>query len=183
MPRQAAASPVRKSRAEFLKSSFMWQQFSIAIPDDPEGLEALNHFLATHRVVNTTRELVVRDGVPYWAFLLEYTATGNEESVWPSRRREREREHIDYQQVLSAEEFARFDALRDVRKAIGAELKVKLFTVMTNAELAAIAKANPHTLEELAKVDGVSAERLAKFGEQFLVALAGGCSAGASPAE
>ena len=151
----------------------MYQIFSIAIPNDSEGIEALNTFLASHRVVHTTHQLVMRDGVPYWSFLLKYVtvdgvakrtaATGDSLTSGT--------QHIDYQKVLSTEDFRRYDCLRDMRKTIGNEAGVKLFTVMTNAELAAIAKANPQNLEELKAVDGVSHERLERYGERFWDAL------------
>lgn len=150
----------------------MYQIFSLAIPHDPEELEALNAFIASHRIVHATHEMVIRDGTPYCVFLLEYTSTGSALKASPARNSiSGNTQHVDYSNVLTTEEFQRFDKMRDVRKEIGTTEGVKLFTVMTNAELAALAKANPHNQEEMLAVEGVSHERLERYGTRFLACL------------
>ena len=67
----------------------------------------------------------------------------------------------------------RFSDLRTWRwdRALG--LGWKPFQVFSNADLTAIAMANPKTLDELAKVSGVGPKKLADYGVEVLDVLAG----------
>lgn len=64
-----------------------------------------------------------------------------------------------------------FDALRQWRKAVALEADVPAFVVFTDATLTAIAEARPESLEELAKLPGVGASKLEKYGETVLAVL------------
>lgn len=64
-----------------------------------------------------------------------------------------------------------FDALRQWRKAVALEADVPAFVVFTDATLTAIAEARPETLEQLAKLAGVGASKLEKYGEAVLAVL------------
>jgi len=65
-----------------------------------------------------------------------------------------------------------FEALRAWRKAVALEADVPAFVVFTDATLTAIAEARPASLEQLAKLPGVGASKLEKYGEAVLVVLA-----------
>ena len=65
-----------------------------------------------------------------------------------------------------------FEALRQWRKAVALEADVPAFVVFTDATLTAIAEARPESLEQLAKLPGVGASKLEKYGETVLAVLA-----------
>jgi DNA helicase-2/ATP-dependent DNA helicase PcrA len=65
-----------------------------------------------------------------------------------------------------------FEALRQWRKEVALEADVPAFVVFTDATLTAIAEARPDSLEQLAKLPGVGASKLEKYGEAVLVVLA-----------
>ena len=65
-----------------------------------------------------------------------------------------------------------FDALRQWRKDTALEADVPAFVVFTDATLTAIAEARPESLEQLAKLPGVGASKLEKYGEAVLAVLA-----------
>ncbi|WP_307038072.1 ATP-dependent DNA helicase UvrD2 [Arthrobacter sp. B3I4] len=65
-----------------------------------------------------------------------------------------------------------FEALRQWRKETALEADVPAFVVFTDATLTAIAEARPESLEQLAKLPGVGASKLEKYGEAVLLILA-----------
>lgn len=75
---------------------------------------------------------------------------------------------IDYREVLSPEVFARFSKLRERRKAIALADGVKPYVVMTDAQLAELAKADNPTLVDLRKIEGVGDARIEKFAGRLL---------------
>ena len=81
---------------------------------------------------------------------------------------------------LSAQQQALFDALRALRRELARELGVPPYLVFHDSTLADMAQAAPSTAEELARVKGVGANKVAKFGERFLQAIRahGGDAAG-----
>ncbi len=64
-----------------------------------------------------------------------------------------------------------FEALRQWRKEVALEADVPAFVVFTDATLTAIAEARPESLEQLAKLPGVGASKLEKYGEAVLAVL------------
>ena len=81
---------------------------------------------------------------------------------------------------LSAQQQALFDALRALRRELARELGVPPYLVFHDSTLADMAQAAPSSAEELARVKGVGANKVAKFGERFLQAIRahGGDAAG-----
>jgi superfamily II DNA helicase RecQ len=70
--------------------------------------------------------------------------------------------------VLSAEDFAVFAKLREIRKAIAQAEGVPLYTVFTNEQLAQIVQARATSKSALEQVVGVGDGRVGKYGERIL---------------
>jgi ATP-dependent DNA helicase RecQ len=66
-----------------------------------------------------------------------------------------------------------FERLRTWRAAVAKEQKLPAYVIFHDATLRAIATLQPTTLDELGTVSGVGQNKLAKFGQQVLDALAG----------
>ncbi len=75
---------------------------------------------------------------------------------------------------LVGEAAALFEALRDWRRGEAARQRVAPFFIFSNATLAAIAKARPHGLAALARIDGVGEGKLARYGEAVLGVVGAG---------
>src|SRR5690606_28959785 len=73
---------------------------------------------------------------------------------------------------LTREEIARADALRQLRTRLAREEEVPAYVIFPDRTLREIARANPRTLADLAKVSGVGPARLEKFGREVLATLA-----------
>lgn len=137
-----------------------YQVFTYSVPCE-QGVQELNAFLSSHRILRVRDEVVVKGSDPYLLFVVEYLdRPGGEKATKPPK--------VDYREVLTDEEFAVFSALRDWRKACAEEEGVPVYTVFTNAQLAEIVKNKVETLAELGKVDGVGKSRVEKYGEALL---------------
>lgn len=138
-----------------------FQTFSVGSECD---CESLNRFLSEHRIVCTEHHY--EDG--HWRFLVEYDERNGE---IPGRTGHGPK--VDYREVLSAEEFAVFAKLRDVRKRLAEDEGVAVFAVATNEQLARFVREKAHDLAGLKDVAGFGASRTAKYGEAFLKVLTG----------
>jgi ATP-dependent DNA helicase RecQ len=65
-----------------------------------------------------------------------------------------------------------FDALREVRRKLASEGGVPPYVIFHDSTLRAIASRKPRNLDELGRVQGVGAVKLARYGEAMLAALA-----------
>jgi DNA helicase-2/ATP-dependent DNA helicase PcrA len=63
---------------------------------------------------------------------------------------------------------ALFDRLRDWRRELASEQKVPAYVIFTDATLTAIAEARPSDRAALARISGVGATKLDRYGEAVL---------------
>jgi ATP-dependent DNA helicase RecQ len=64
-----------------------------------------------------------------------------------------------------------FERLRAARRTLATEAKVPPYVIFHDSTLREIAAAMPNSLDELARVQGVGAAKLERFGETMLAAL------------
>jgi ATP-dependent DNA helicase RecQ len=88
-------------------------------------------------------------------------------AVPPERKRSRRQRHDGPADPL-------FEALRAARRAIAAESGVPPYVVFHDSTLRQIAAVKPKDLNELARIQGVGATKLERYGEAMLAALAQG---------
>ena len=142
----------------------MAQYNTFFIPHGDAGIqqELLNVFLRSHRVLKVEKG-VFPEG---WAFCVEWmdgTAGGGSLALPPYAR-----EKVDYMKVLSPEAFARFSELRKRRRQLAEEDGVRPFIIMTDAQLAQLAKVEQPTVADLKKIDGFGEAKAEKYGERLL---------------
>ncbi|MDA0842170.1 MAG: HRDC domain-containing protein, partial [Planctomycetota bacterium] len=97
----------------------------------------------------------------FWAVVIEYL-----DSIAGSRRGPSDR--IDYKNVLSEAEFEVFRRLRELRKKIGEVEGKPVYTIFTNAQLAAMVQAKGENKEQLRQIDGVGDAKVERYGDQVL---------------
>ncbi len=133
---------------------------------DPDETELdLNRFLAGHRVLAIDRELVADGAGSFWAVGVTY-------SQRPSPGSSPKKGRIDYKEVLSAEDFEVYAALREVRKQISEQQGVPPYAVFNNAQLAELVQKRMRTREELAGIAGVGPSKVEAHGTRFLELVA-----------
>src|SRR5438067_1256363 len=81
----------------------------------------------------------------------------------PRRRAARKRDHGPADPL--------FEALRETRRELAAKAGVPPYVIFHDSTLREIADRKPHNLNELSKVQGIGAAKLARYGEAMLAAL------------
>jgi hypothetical protein len=145
--------------------------FTVPIQDDGTAAAELNGFLRSHRVLSVDRRWV-EQGASFWCFCIDYLEPSSG-GTGPGRAGPVPRGKVDYKDVLSAEEFAVFARLREVRKQISASEAVPVYTISTNEELAHMVQAKAPHRAALEKIAGVGDARIEKYGARMLEVLFG----------
>lgn len=134
----------------------------------------MNRFIAAHLVLKVERSFVAVGTESFWAYSVEYEGGSSlGESLRPVDDKGR-RPMVDYEKILSPADFAFYLELKEWRKdRAGLEAgpdgePAELFSILTNAQLAAIAEKRPKTVEDLKKIKGVGAGRIEKYGAAIL---------------
>ena len=142
----------------------MQLKFFVIPASNPAESEAeLNAFLRSHRVLTVRKELVAgQNEAPFWALAVEYLESGP---------RSTGKAPVDYKEVLSEAEFEVFRRLRELRKQLAEAEGKPVYTVFTNAQLAAIAQGRADTLEKLREVDGVGEAKAERYGSRVLTVV------------
>lgn len=136
--------------------------FYIPMTDQGAAQDKLNAFLRGHRVLAVSK----RDFPEGWGFCVEWMdGAGVSGNVFVSPY---QREKVDYMKVLEPEVFKRFSEYRKRRKDISEADGVKPFVVLTDAQMAELAKIENPTMADLKKIDGIGEARAEKYGERLL---------------
>ena len=126
--------------------------------------EELNRFCAEQQVVSLDKNFVQDGERSYWALCVCYLDShGGPVSTRKGK--------IDYREVLSPPDFALYAKLRDLRRTISQTDKVPAYALFTNDQLADIVTNRVRSKSELAKIDGVGAARVEKYGDAFIKLL------------
>lgn len=135
--------------------------------DDAE----VTQFLEGHVVLDVSEHFFVHEQSPTWALLVRY----REEAQTGGLKRRQE----DWRATLSKDEQPLFDALRRWRNERAKRDGRPAYVLLTNRQLAEVARIRPSSLEALSAVNGVGEARLQQLGEEIL-AVVGHASEGAS---
>lgn len=125
----------------------------------------MNKFIRSVKVVATKSQFCQTSDAEYWTFCITYQ---------PTQKSEEERQRkakIDYREVLSENEFARFAEMRKVRKAISERMAIPAYAVFTDAELAEMAKVEVPSIENFMKIDGISEKQMKSYGDEIINGL------------
>lgn len=142
--------------------------FKIPAATGTEQESELNRFLRGHRVLQVHRDFVAAGGESFWAFSVEFLASGpSSGDVAPSSLRGR----VDYKEILNEADFEVFSRLRQIRKDLAEKESVPPYTIFTNEQLAEMVRKRAITVEMLQEIAGVGEVRSRKYAGQFLPAV------------
>jgi superfamily II DNA helicase RecQ len=130
-------------------------------PDQAE--EELNQFLQSHRIVSAEHHFVADGAKSAWALCVEWME--GESRASPRKPK------VDYREVLDAETFDVFAALRSCRKELAERHNVPVYAILTNEQMAEIARRRPQELDQLKRVDGFGDKRVERYGEALMSTL------------
>lgn len=138
--------------------------FTIPILDGEHVEEEMNRFLRSRKVMDIESHLVSDKGGSYWVFCVRYLDRqgyqGQEENA-----------KTDYRKVLDEATFKKFSLLREIRKEIAQEDAVPAFAVLTDEELAGVAKLPEITVQSMQSIKGIGEKKMAKYGEKIVLLL------------
>ncbi len=86
-------------------------------------------------------------------------------------------------QLVRGEERQQWEALRTLRRKLAEEHGVPPYVIFPDSTLLEMLRSQPRSLDEMARVSGVGARKLERYGDAFLQVLAGGESAAAPVAD
>lgn len=141
--------------------------FSIPMDGELQALEEMNDFLRSQKVLSVEKVAVVDHGRHYWSICVEYLprrageASGTPYGSVSASSRPR----LDYREILAKEDFDRYTRLRSLRKQLADAEAVPVYTILTNAQLADIARSVPQTKAELGRIEGVGPAKLDRYAE------------------
>jgi len=122
--------------------------------------EEMNTFLRSKKVVKLDCYLSPEPSGAAWCYSIQYIEDG--------KAGFKGRTEVDWREKLTPEAFARFDRLRELRKALAEQEGVPPYAIFNNEELAGIAQMSKPTRAEMEKVKGVGPQKMEKYGAAFL---------------
>jgi superfamily II DNA helicase RecQ len=128
---------------------------------DIEGLEKCNLFLRSNKILAVESSFASSQNVK-WSILIRYIP-GNQKKIASANT-----DRIDYKEVLTEHEFARYAKMRDARKVMSDEMQIPAYVIFTNEELSHLSKLEKLTLENISSVDGIGLKKKEKFGSRFI---------------
>lgn len=137
--------------------------FTIPAFDNGEQLQALNAFMANHKVLEVEQKFFQNDKGAYWCFCVRYI-----EGVPAHQAAQSFKPKTDYKEVLSEPQFAVFSLLRQCRKQLAAEDAVPAYAVFTDEELAEMVKLPELNASKLIGIKGIGDKKVAKYGVKLL---------------
>ncbi|MGP1357751.1 DNA helicase RecQ [Roseicyclus sp.] len=84
--------------------------------------------------------------------------------------------------LVSEEDAPLLSALKAKRRALAEEARVPAYVIFTDRTLIEMAETRPQSLDEMARVSGVGATKLERYGAAFLAVITGEAAAPAHPA-
>lgn len=141
---------------------------------DPElgGFDdrALSAFVADKTVLAVDQHFFVHEQRPLWSLLVSY----REAVAQPSDRRGQPArdERVDWRSSLPAEARPYFDLLRSWRNARAQRTGKPPYVLLTNRQLALLARQRPTTLAALGELEGVGEARVSELGAEILAVFA-----------
>ena len=143
--------------------------FTIPIQNYGQAEEELNAFLLSHKVLAVDRRWVDQGANSFWSFCVDYLDGGGSRGT--GARQQKEREKVDYREVLTPEEFAVYAKLRELRKEVSEAEAVPVYTIFTNEQLAQMVRTKVTTKSALEGIAGVGEARIEKYGPRILELL------------
>ncbi len=120
--------------------------------------DIMNAFLNEVEIKVTSTHFVTTSSIDYWSVLLFFEP-----------KKEKKEKNSDFQ--FSENELKTYDALKSWRNNVAQNLNWSPFMICYNAHLAAIAKSNPRSIEELKEIKNFGNHRIEKYGEEIMSVL------------
>jgi len=166
---QSVFHPWLTKTIEILGNRPVFKFITVPIQSSDAAEAELNSFLQSHRVLSIDRRWVDQGSQSFWVMCIDYHTGGGTRPLATDAKSGRSK--VDYREVLSKDDFARYAQLRDLRKAVAQADAVPVYTIFTNEQLATMVRDRCLTGADLEKIAGVGDGRATKYGPRFLELL------------
>jgi superfamily II DNA helicase RecQ len=136
------------------------KMFTIPVIGGEQINEELNRFVRAKKVIKLEKQLLALGTDAYWCCCVSYV--DDVAGVY------KERGKVDYRQELDEATFARFSKMREIRRQIADAEGIPAYGVFKDEELAAMAKIENLSLQDLRKIKGIGEKRVEKYVAQFI---------------
>ena len=139
--------------------------FTLHFDPDANGFDdaAMQEYLCGRQVVDIHEHFFVYEGVPRWALLVSYR-----DEDGPLKRGRSRDPRKDWRAELSEEERGVYDAVVKWRNARARRDGRPPYVLLTNRQVAKIARSRPSTLETLREIDGIGDAKTRQFGAELV---------------
>lgn len=144
--------------------------FIVPVKNMDAAEQEMNAFLRGQRVLAVKKEFVADGENSFWTFCVEYQEPAG--GMGAARAGDGRGAKVDYKELLSAGDFALFCRLREWRKAAAEKDAIPVYAVLSNEQLAQIARRRPATFAELRETDGLGEAKSQRYGEAVLQSIA-----------
>ena len=128
--------------------------------------DELNNFLDTISVKKTSCQLITAQ-INYWSILVFY------DQKTPRESKPTQSTKISYPSdtILSEEEQIILDNFKLWRQTKASEANLPSYMICSNAELLALVKLRPDSIDKLVNIKGFGDQKIAKFGDEIIALL------------
>lgn len=137
--------------------------FIIPIGDSGGALQEMNAFLRGNKILEVENQFVSNEHGAYWSFCVRYI-----ERAYAGADGEKPKAKVDYRKVLDEATFQKFSKLREIRKKIAAEQGISAFIILTDEELAELAKLDEITEKAMLGIKGIGEKKVGRFAKYFI---------------
>lgn len=139
--------------------------FSISTTCPASQQDALNRFIASHRVVRIDKSFHHHGHEAFWSFCVEWLPAESPAAL------SRPSQSVDYKATLTTQQFEVFSKLRVLRKQLGQKEGLPVYAIATNEQLAIMVREGTFSRTALLKIPGFGEAKANRFGTAFLEIL------------
>jgi superfamily II DNA helicase RecQ len=123
--------------------------------------EEMNLLLHSKKILHVEKQFLAMGDAKFWTFCVTYIDNSDPNA--------KERPKVDYRQKLGEVAYARFERMKEKRKELAQNEAIPAYAVLTDEEMAALAKIEDLTLEKMKKVRGIGEKKVEKYGQHFIL--------------
>jgi superfamily II DNA helicase RecQ len=140
--------------------------FTIPVYGGEDATEEVNGLLSSGRILSVERQFVSHGEANFWSICVL-----SQPGASSSSSKRGKKSGVDYREVLGPEDFAVYARLRDLRKDLAGREGVPVYAVLTNEQMAEIARHRCASLAALERIEGFGEARSNKYGAAILSLL------------
>ncbi len=142
--------------------------FMIPTTNSDSHVKVLNAFLNSHAIVHIDRRFVDCGENSHWVLAIEYISSYGGNSM---DKKVQKRNRVEYKEILTSEEFKKYEQLREWRKKVADAESVPLYAILNNEHIADIVRSDVKTKSDLTNIKNIGEAKMQKYGDSIFAVL------------